>query len=80
MIDLIMNGMSKRDANAVIKAVDSLVKLGQIEQPNWIMMSDKTGMEVDSQWARVEKQNRKMVKQKKFMLNNETGQWEQHRF
>lgn len=79
MIDLIMNGMSKRDANAVIKAVDSLVKLGQIEQPNWIMMSDKTGMEVDSQWARVEKQNRKMVKQKKFMLNNETGQWEQQR-
>lgn len=76
MIDLIMNGMSKRDANAVIKAVDSLVKLGQIEQPNWIMMGHNTGIEVDSQWARVEKQNRKMVKQKKFMLNNETGEWE----
>ena len=67
MTDLIMNGMSKRDANAVIKAVDMLVQLGQIEQPNWVMMSDKTGMEVDSQWARVEKQNRKWLKQKKII-------------
>ncbi len=61
--DLIINGMSKSDANAVIKAVDKLVELGQIEQPNWIMINNKTGMEVDSQWDRVEKKNRKLIKE-----------------
>jgi hypothetical protein len=60
--DLIINDMSKSDANAIIKAVDKLVELGQIEQPNWIMMDSKSGTESDSQWARVEKKNRKLFK------------------
>jgi hypothetical protein len=60
--DLIINGMSKSDANAVIKAVDKLVELGQIEQPNWFMVNEK-GEEVDSQWYRVEKKNRKLIKE-----------------
>ena len=54
--------MTKSDANSVIKAVDKLVELGQIEQPNWMMLNNKTGMEVDSQWDRVEKKNRKLFK------------------
>ena len=60
--DLTINDMSKSDANAIIKAVDKLVELGQIEQPNWIMMDSKSGTESDSQWARVEKKNRKLFK------------------
>jgi len=60
--DLIINNMTKSDANSVIKAVDKLVELGQIEQPNWMMLNNKTGMEVDSQWDRVEKKNRKLFK------------------
>ena len=62
--DLIINNMTKSDANAVIKAIDKLIELGQIEQPNWFMTNEK-GEEIDSQWQRVEKQNRKFIKANK---------------
>jgi hypothetical protein len=50
-VNLTIDGLGKREANAIIKAVDQLVKLGQLPQPNWWVI-DEEGMELDSQMMR----------------------------
>ena len=62
MTDLTIPEMSKSDLNKIVKSIEKLVELGQIQQPAWFM-TDEKGVEVDSQWHRVEKQNRKWLKQ-----------------
>ena len=50
-VNLTIDGLGKREANAIIKAVDQLVKLGQLPQPNWWILDEK-GKELDSYWNR----------------------------
>jgi len=60
-ISLSINGLSKSDANKIVKSLDKLIELGQVVEPEWHMTNEK-GEEVDSQWHRVAKKNRKIFK------------------
>ena len=53
-VNLTIDGLGKREANAIIKAVDQLVKLGQLPQPNWWIL-DEEGIELDSQIMRIQR-------------------------
>mgnify|MGYP001324753868 CR=1 FL=1 len=55
MTDLTIPEMSKSDLNKIVKSIDKLVELGQIQQPSWFM-TDEKGVEVDAHYKRVEKQ------------------------
>ena len=52
-IQLQIEGITKRDQNKIVKAIDQLVKLGQISPNVTWWMTDHNGNEVDSDILRL---------------------------
>ena len=50
-ITLTVWNLKKSEANAIVKAMNKLVELGQIEDKNWVMGNEQ-GEEVDSNLMR----------------------------
>lgn len=51
-IALTIENLKKSEANAIVKAMNKLVELGQIKESPWTMTDVNTGLEVDAKHHR----------------------------
>ena len=64
-ITLTIFNLKKSEANAIVKAMNKLVELGQMENKNWSMNNDDIA-EIDSSMMRETKKRNKKAEPKKI--------------